>query len=48
MPAGLPWGKPGMGDDMEGAMQHAAQPGRQFMACIVCLPPRDVGKKALF
>lgn len=32
MPAGLPCGKPGMGDEMEGAMQHAAHAGRQFMA----------------
>jgi len=37
-----------MGDEMEGAMQHAAQPGRQFMACIVGLSPRWFGKKALF
>ena len=28
-PAGLPWGMPGMGDEMEGAVQQAAQPGRQ-------------------
>jgi hypothetical protein len=26
-PAGLPSGIPGIGDDMLGAMQHAAQPG---------------------
>ena len=31
-PAGLPWGMPGMGEDMEGAMQHAPQPGRQKKA----------------
>ena len=30
-PAGLPWGMPGMGELMEGAMQQAPQPGRQFM-----------------
>lgn len=24
-----------MGDEIEGAMQHAAHPGRQFMDCIV-------------
>jgi hypothetical protein len=30
MPAGLPSGKPGKGLEMEGAMQQAAQPGRQF------------------
>lgn len=28
-PAGLPWGMPGMGEEMEGAMQQAPQPGRQ-------------------
>ncbi len=31
MPAGLPCGRPGMGDEIEGAVQQAAQPGRQFM-----------------
>lgn len=45
MPAGLPWGSPGMGDEMEGAMQHAAHPGRQFMDCIVIARGE---KKALF
>jgi hypothetical protein len=30
-PAGLPSGMPGMGVEMDGAMQHAPQPGRQFM-----------------
>ncbi len=34
-PAGLPCGMPGMGLEMEGAMQQAAQPGRQFMSAIV-------------
>jgi hypothetical protein len=28
---GLPCGKPGMGEVMEGAMQQAAQPGRHCM-----------------
>jgi hypothetical protein len=28
-PAGLPWSMPGMGEEMEGAVQQAAQPGRQ-------------------
>ncbi len=28
-PAGLPWGMPGLGVLMDGAMQQAAQPGRQ-------------------
>ena len=30
-PAGLPWGMPGMAELMEGAVQQAPQPGRQFM-----------------
>ena len=30
-PAGLPFGMPGIGDDIDGAMQHAPQPGRQFI-----------------
>jgi hypothetical protein len=32
IPAGLPWGMPGIGDEMLGAMQQAPQFGRQFMA----------------
>jgi oxygen-independent coproporphyrinogen-3 oxidase len=28
MPAGLPWGMPGIGLDIDGAMQHAPQVGR--------------------
>ena len=28
-PAGFPLGMPGMGEEMEGAVQQAAQPGRQ-------------------
>ena len=31
MPAGLPWGMPGIGEAIDGAMQHAPQPGRQSM-----------------
>jgi hypothetical protein len=31
IPAGLPLGMPGRGEVMEGAMQQAAQWGRQFM-----------------
>jgi hypothetical protein len=30
-PAGLPWGIPGMGEEMEGAIQHAPQPILQFI-----------------
>ena len=30
-PAGLPWGMPGMGDEIDGAVQQAPQPGRQSM-----------------
>lgn len=29
MPAGLPRGIPGIGEEMDGAMQQAPQPGRQ-------------------
>ena len=32
MPAGLPLGMPGIGDDMDGAIQQAAQLMRQFMS----------------
>lgn len=32
-PAGFPWGMPGTGDEIEGAMQQAAQPGRQLNEC---------------
>jgi hypothetical protein len=35
-PAGLPEGMPGIGDEIEGAMQHAPQPGRQSMADCLC------------
>ena len=35
MPAGLPWGMPGMGEVIEGVMQQAPQPGRQFIAGLV-------------
>jgi hypothetical protein len=31
MPAGLPLGMPGIGEVMDGAMQHAPQPGRHSM-----------------
>jgi hypothetical protein len=31
-PAGLPPGMPGIGDEMEGAMQQAAQVGRQSIS----------------
>jgi hypothetical protein len=34
-PAGFPSGMPGKGDESEGAMQHAPQPGRQiFKSCV--------------
>ena len=33
-PAGLPCGMPGMGDEIEGAIQQAAQPGRHCMRVI--------------
>jgi hypothetical protein len=31
MPAGLPLGMPGIGEVIDGAMQHAPQPGRHSM-----------------
>jgi hypothetical protein len=31
MPAGLPRGMPGIGDEIEGAMQHAPHVGRHSM-----------------
>jgi hypothetical protein len=34
-PAGLPSGMPGIGVDIEGAVQHAAQRGRQSIGSIV-------------
>lgn len=34
-PAGLPFGMPGIGDDMDGAMQQAPQPTRHFM--VLCM-----------
>jgi hypothetical protein len=34
-PAGLPWGMPGMGEEIDRAMQQAPQPGRQSMRVIV-------------
>ena len=33
-PAGLPFGIPGMGDEMEAAMQQAPHFGRQFMLVV--------------
>jgi len=33
-PARLPCGMPGIGDEIEGAMQHAPQPGRQSMRAV--------------
>lgn len=36
-PAGLPSGMPGIGLEMEGAMQQAAQPGRQSMGLLLIL-----------
>jgi hypothetical protein len=39
MPAGLPLGIPGKGEVMEGAMQQAAQAGRQFMLQVVRISP---------
>jgi hypothetical protein len=35
-PAGLPLGMPGMGDEMDGAMQHAPQPKRHDNIKLAC------------
>jgi hypothetical protein len=41
-PAGLPFGMPGRGEVMEGAMQQAAQEGRQFMGRdYICASPSE-------
>ncbi len=37
-PAGLPAGIPGIGEVIDGAMQHAPQPGRQSMAMLSGVP----------
>ncbi len=41
IPAGLPWGMPGIGEEIEGAMQHAPQSGRQSMG----KPPQIQGRR---
>lgn len=38
LPAGLPCGMPGMGEVIEGAVQHAPQAGRQSMRSMLCAP----------
>lgn len=40
MPAGLPEGMPGIGEEIDGAMQQAPQPLRQFIGG---RPPRGAG-----
>ena len=42
-PAGLPCGMPGIGELIEGAMQQAPQPGRQFMDA-AARPPTGPGR----
>lgn len=39
-PAGLPWGMPGMGDVIDGAVQHAPHPARQ----LTWFALEDIGK----
>lgn len=46
MPAGLPWGMPGSGVTMDGAMQHAPQPGRQSMGGRVWRAAASVTERA--
>ncbi|RTL01324.1 MAG: hypothetical protein EKK65_06870 [Lysobacterales bacterium] len=41
-PAGLPTGMPGIGLLIDGAMQQAPQPGRQFMPAVRRRVPRRV------
>jgi hypothetical protein len=36
IPAGLPSGIPGIGDDKDGAIQHAPHPALQFIT-LICL-----------
>lgn len=43
-PAGLPLGIPGIGLVMEGAMQHAPQPGRQAAAVYVVVAIGEAGR----
>jgi hypothetical protein len=45
MPAGLPLGSPGIGLEMEGAMQHAAQPGRQSMSTELRQEQQQLGRE---
>ena len=47
-PAGLPFGMPGIGVEIEGAMQQAPQPGRQSMRdySLAVLAPARVGTDA--
>jgi hypothetical protein len=40
-PAGLPAGIPGIALEIDGAMQHAPQPGRQFMRAAFSQQPVD-------
>jgi hypothetical protein len=40
MPANLPCGMPGIGEEIEGAMQHAPQPERQSIGRQYRAPPR--------
>jgi oxygen-independent coproporphyrinogen-3 oxidase len=37
-PAGLPLGMPGIGEEIEGAMQHAPQPTRHSICVLSPLP----------
>jgi elongation factor P len=44
IPAGLPCGIPGIGEEIDGAMQHAPQPARHSMRA---LSPRSIATQAV-
>jgi hypothetical protein len=45
-PAGLPVGMPGIGVEIDGAMQQAAQPGRQRMRRLSAVRPRTAASRS--
>src|SRR5690606_25750352 len=47
-PAGLPSGIPGMGEEIESAMQQAPQPGRQSIGRLVYLLPPEFDNSLIY
>lgn len=45
IPAGLPWGMPGMDDEIEGAMQQAAQPVRHAKGSAVAIESTFISRQ---